>query len=77
MGKEAKPKDKVLTLRCTQVLTQGRDLCLYCSHPSMEGDRLKLVVDSDLDATPGPISFALRRNKVFLFGKEDQKRILF
>ena len=77
MGKEAKPKDKVLTLQCTQVLTQGRDLCLYCSHPSMEGDRLKLVVDSDLDATPGPISFALRRNKVFLFGKEDQKRILF
>lgn len=77
MADQAKEKDKVLTLDCFNVLTQGRDLCLYCTHPNMDGDRVKLIIDSDIDAKPGKIRFALRRNKVFLFSKEDEKRILF
>ncbi len=77
MSYETPEKDKVLTLDCFNVLTQGRDLCLYCTHPNMDGDRVKLVIDSDIDAKPGKIRFALRRNKVFLFSKEDEKRILF
>ncbi len=77
MDEQVKEEDKVLTLDCFNVLTQGRDLCLYCTHKDMDGDRVKLVVDSDIDAKPGKIRFALRRNKVFLFSKEDEKRILF
>lgn len=77
MGEQAKEEEKVLTLDCFNVLTQGRDLCLYCAHKDMDGDRVKLVVDSDIDAKPGKIRFALRRNKVFLFSKVDEKRILF
>ncbi len=74
---EAKEEDKVLTLQVNQVLTQGRDLCLYCSHPQMEGEKIKLVVDSDLRVEPGTIKFALRRSKIYLFSASDGKRIRF
>ena len=75
MGPGVEESKKVLTLECKKVLTQGRDLCLICSHPSMEGDKLKLIVDSDLDAEEGSIRFALRKNKVFLFDVNSEERI--
>ncbi len=68
-------ESKVLTLECTKVLTQGRDLCLVCSHPKMEGSKLKLVVDSDLEIEEGQIKFALRNNKVFIFDMESEERL--
>ena len=75
MGPGVDEDKKVLTLECTKVLTQGRDLCLICSHEAMEGDKLKLIVDSDLEVSEGKIKFALRKNKVFLFDKETEERI--
>lgn len=75
MGEQINESEKVLTLTCEKVLTQGRDLCLLCSHPSMEGDRLKLIVDSDLTVSEGEIKFALRRNKVFIFDINSEERI--
>ncbi len=74
---QAKEEDKVLTLKVNQVLTQGRDLCLYCSHPQMEGEKIKLVVDSDLHVEPGIIKFALRRSKIYLFSVATEERIRF
>ncbi len=75
MGPGVDEGKKVLTLECTKVLTQGRDLCLICSHDAMEGDKLKLIVDSDLEANEGKIKFALRKNKIFLFDRETEERI--
>ncbi len=75
MGPGVKEGSKVLTLDCTKVLTQGRDLCLICAHEAMEGNKLKLVVDSDLEVSEGPIKFALRKNKVFLFDRKTEERI--
>ena len=77
MGPGVEESRKVLTLECKKVLTQGRDLCLICSHPSMEGDKLKLIIDSDLEAKEGSIRFALRKNKVFLFDTNSEERIPF
>ena len=75
MGPSVEEKSKALTLNCTKVLTQGRDLCLVCTHKAMEGNKLKLVVDSDLEVSEGPIKFALRKNKVFIFDKNSEERI--
>lgn len=76
MDEEAEGREKVLTLECERVLTQGRDLQLICSSPyAEEENKLKLIIDSDIDAKPGPIQFALRHNKIYLFEKESEKRI--
>lgn len=75
MADEAEEKDKVLTLTCTDVLTMGRDLSLICSSPYLVGDKIKIIVDSDLDVQRGDIKFALRRNKVFIFDGESQERV--
>ncbi len=75
MGPGVEEGQKTLTLNCLKVLTQGRDLCLVCSHEAMEGDKLKLIVDSDLEVWEGKIKFALRKNKIFIFDKESEERI--
>ena len=65
-----------MTLNCEQVLTQGRDLQLICDSPYKEEEgKLKLVIDAEIEAEPGPIKFALRRSKIYLFEKESEKRI--
>lgn len=72
---EAKEEDKVLTLHCDQVLTMGRDLSLICSSPFLVGDKIKIIIDSDLTPRVEDIKFALRRNKVFVFDGQTQERI--
>lgn len=72
---EVSEKEKVLTLECTEVQTMGRDLSLICTSPYLMGDRIKIIIDSDIDAKIGSIKFALRRNKVFLFDGQTQQRV--
>ena len=72
---EAKEEDKVLTLTCNEVQTMGRDLSLICSSPWLVGDKIKIIVDSDLDVKVGEIKFALRYNKVFVFDGKTEERI--
>ena len=76
-GRKIKIQDTTrgLTLECTKVLTQGRDLCLICTHKAMENDKLKLIVDSDLQVKEGKITFTVKKNKVFLFDKKSEERI--
>lgn len=78
MNDEIKEEDKVLTLECNEVLTMGRDLTLICSSPYLTGEnKLKIIIDSDIEAKVGPIKFGLRRNKVYLFDGNTQQRIEF
>ncbi|MCR4561823.1 MAG: ATP-binding cassette domain-containing protein [Bacilli bacterium] len=77
MADQAPEKDKVLTLNCEQVVTQGRDLTLVCSSEYELNTPLKLIIDSDIEAKEGPIKFALRKNKVFVFDKDTEERINF
>jgi multiple sugar transport system ATP-binding protein len=74
---EAPEEDKVLTLECSKVITQGRDLSLICDHRKKTGEMIKIIIDSDIDARPGKIKFALRRNKVYLFDGKTEERVYF
>lgn len=73
--KQAKEEDKVLTLKCDSIITMGRDLSLVCSSPYLDGDKIKIIVDSDLNPQLGDIKFALKKNKVFLFDNDTEERI--
>ncbi len=75
MADECPESKKNLTLNCEQVITQGRDLSLVCSSPYFEGDKLKIIIDSDIEAAPGPIKFGLRPNKVYVFDQNTEERI--
>ncbi len=75
MADECPDSKKTLTLNCEQVITQGRDLSLVCSSPYFEGDKLKIIIDSDIEAAPGPIKFGLRPNKVYVFDEKSEERI--
>ncbi len=77
MGDAIKEEDKVLTLSCNEILTMGRDLTLICSNPFFVGDKIKIIVDSDLNPQVGDIKFALRSTKVFVFDGESEERIDF
>ncbi len=75
IDKECAEEKKVLTLNCEQVITQGRDLSLVCSSPYFVGSRLKIIIDSDINAKPGKIKFGLRPNKVYVFDGKTEERI--
>ena len=66
-----------LTVRIDQVVTMGRDISFVCSHPSFQGEKIKIIVDSDVQSSLGERTFGLRMNKVFLFDGETEQRILF
>lgn len=75
MADECPDSKKVLTLNCEQVITQGRDLSLVCSSPYFVGDKMKIIIDSDIDAKTGKIKFGLRPNKIYVFDGNTEERI--
>ncbi len=75
IDKECGEEKKVLTLNCEQIITQGRDLSLVCSSPYFIGSKLKIIIDSDINAKPGKIKFGLRPNKVYVFDGKTEERI--
>lgn len=78
MGNQVSEDKKVFTLNVDDIQTMGRDLSLICSHPNHNGDeKIKIIIDSDLNPTTGPIKFGIRPTKIFLFDKETEKRIEF
>ena len=69
-------KEKVLTLNVDEIVTMGRDLTLVCSSTYHLGDeRIKIIVDSDLEPSVGPIRFAIRSSKIFIFDGKTEERI--
>jgi multiple sugar transport system ATP-binding protein len=67
----------VLTLTVNEVLTMGRDISLVCSHPDFIGEKIKIIVDSDIKVSLGEVKFGLRPNKVFLFDGKTEERIRY
>ena len=75
---DAPAKEKVFTLKVDEIVTMGRDLTLVCSSTLHVGDeKIKIIVDSDLDPKVGDTKFALRNTKIFIFDHETEERILF
>ena len=69
-------KEKVLTLNVDEIVTMGRDLTLVCSSTYHLGDeKIKIIVDSDLEPSVGPIKFAIRSSKIFIFDGKTEERI--
>lgn len=56
----------------------GRDTSIVCTHPACETDTLRAIVQADQAAVPadGVVRFALRPDKVFLFDRTTEARIV-
>ena len=68
-------------LKCSvsNVEVMGRDVSVVCTHENSANPLVRAIIDADnrIDLTEGSVRFALKPHKVFLFGKEDEKRIYF
>ena len=66
-------------LLCTldRVEVMGRDVSALCTHPACPGGFLRAIVPAaeELGRAGGQVAFGLRKDKVFLFDREDEKRI--
>ncbi len=67
----------VLTLDVDSILTMGRDISLVCSNPAFVGEKIKIIVDSDIKVSVGKVKFGIRPNKIFLFDGQTEQRIRF
>ncbi len=55
----------------------GRDITVVCTHSHCENSAVRAIIsaESKIDVTDPQVRFGLKKNKVFLFGKDDQLRI--
>ena len=74
---EIKEEEKVLTLNIKQIVTMGRDLSLVCDSPFLVGDKIKIIIDSDIKAKLGSTKFGIRPTKIFIFDENSEERIEF
>lgn len=65
------------TINVNQIITQGKDKSLVGTHKAFLGEQIKVIVDSDIPVNTGNVTLSLRLNKVFLFDKEKEERIMF
>ena len=63
----------------SRVEVLGRDTSIVCTHPALEGDTVRAIVRPEELTAPvdGAVRFALKPDKVFLFGRGDGQRIRF
>ena len=64
-----------ITLEITQLVTMGRDISLVATHPNLDQESAKIIIDSDINIKLGKNKFTYRSNKIFLFDKETEERI--
>ena len=53
----------------------GRDLSLVCSNPFFVGDKIKIIIDSDITPWIGTIKFSIRDSKLYVFDEKSEERI--
>ena len=61
------------------VEVMGRDVSVVSTHPASQNVSVRSIISAEnsIDTAAGSVRFSLKRNKVFLFGAEDEKRIRF
>ena len=66
----------VATLKAVEVM--GRDTSVVARHPAFQGEDIRVIVASGTDVDPyaKEVAFKLRPNKVHLFRKDTEERIL-
>ncbi|MCI7220706.1 MAG: ABC transporter ATP-binding protein [Candidatus Enterosoma sp.] len=65
----------VFSLDCKEIITMGRDLSLVCSSPFFVGDKIKIIIDSDITPWIGTIKFSIRDSKLYVFDEKSEERI--
>ena len=68
-----------LTCKMSSIEVMGRDVSIVSTNENSLNPVIRSIVNSDLgiDATAQEIRYSLKPHKVFIFGKEDEKRIYF
>ncbi len=66
-----------LHLKLSSIEVMGRDNSIVSTHPALEGNMIRSIVDADTKINPvdGIVSFSVKPNKIFVFGLEDEMRI--
>ena len=56
----------------------GRDITVVAGHKDCENTAIRAIISAEnaVNAASGTVRFALKPNKVFLFGFDDQLRLL-
>ncbi|MBQ3533882.1 MAG: ABC transporter ATP-binding protein [Clostridia bacterium] len=71
-------EDGPLCCDLTGVEVMGRDITVVASHKDCENTAIRAIISAEnaVNAASGTVRFALKPNKVFLFGFDDQLRLL-
>ncbi len=65
--------------RLNRVEVMGRDVSIVSSHAACAGQTVRSIINAEnrVDTGSSEVRFALKPNKVFLFNRETEERILF
>ena len=69
-----------LCCKLQNIEVMGRDCSVVSSHPASQKPTVRSIIDSDLKISASEaetVRFSLKRNKVFVFDRESEARILF
>ncbi len=68
-----------LTCKLSNVEVMGRDVSVVSTHEASSNPFVRSIIDADnkVDLSAGSVRFSLKPHKVFVFSKEDEKRIHF
>ncbi len=68
-----------LTVNLKSIEVMGRDVSIVSTHEASHNPLIRSIVDADsrVDATATAVNYTLKPHKVFIFSKEDEKRIYF
>ena len=71
-------EDGPLCCDLTGVEVMGRDITVVAGHKDCENTAIRAIISAEnaVNAASGTVRFALKPNKVFLFGFDDQLRLL-
>ena len=72
----AKSGDKeTISGNCEMVQVMGRDISCVAHNPNCIKPTFRVIISSDDKVAPGPVKFAIKRHKIFLFDGETEERI--
>ena len=73
------PDEKgALVCNLSNIEVMGRDVSVVSTHEASANPAIRSIIDADDMPAPGEtVSYSLKPHKVFLFGREDEKRIYF
>ena len=72
-------EDGPFACQLNRVEVMGRDVSIVSSHSACAGQMVRSIINAEnrVDTGSSEVRFALKPNKVFLFNRETEERILF